>query len=75
VVAALGFFILSFSGWWWSLSFVHSSGPVPVLSEERDAFLAARLPSYPAYRLLNDRQGSSYRLYALFDENVAYFED
>jgi hypothetical protein len=75
VVAALGFFILSFSGWWWSLSFVHASGPVPVLSEERDDFLAARLPSYPAYRLLNDRYESSYRLYALFDENMAYFAD
>jgi hypothetical protein len=75
VVAALGFFILSFSGWWWSLSFIRDRGPVPVLSEERDAFLAARLPSYPAYRLLNDRHGSSYRLYALFDENMAYFAD
>ena len=52
-----------------------SLGPPPATAANRDAFLTARLPSYPAYQLLNAKNGENYRVYALFDENMAYFAD
>ncbi len=50
-------------------------GPPPASAADRHAYLARRLPSYPAFRLLNERHGTRYRVYALHRENMAYFAD
>lgn len=52
---------------------VPRQGPVPTNVQQRDDYLAAQLPSYPAYKLLNDSKGDNYTVYALFDEDMAYF--
>jgi 4-amino-4-deoxy-L-arabinose transferase-like glycosyltransferase len=49
--------------------------PLPLTPRERDGFLAQHLPTYPAYRLLNQRHGRDYVLYAYRDERMAYFAD
>jgi len=46
---------------------------VPVTAEQREQFLLRALPSYASYKLLNERKGRQYSVYALFDENMAYF--
>jgi hypothetical protein len=43
--------------------------------EEQEAYLMERFPSFPAYQYLNQTKGRDYSLYALFDENMAYFAD
>jgi 4-amino-4-deoxy-L-arabinose transferase-like glycosyltransferase len=48
-------------------------GRIPTTPEQRDAYLMASLPSYPAYKFLNRRSGSDYAVYALLDENMTYF--
>jgi 4-amino-4-deoxy-L-arabinose transferase-like glycosyltransferase len=48
-------------------------GALPVRSWERAEFLQLYLPSYPAYRALNAKFGDNYSIYALQDENMAYF--
>jgi len=50
-------------------------GPLPVTTEQRVAYLTARLPSYPAYKLLNSLKGRNYALYAFHDASMAYFAD
>jgi predicted secreted protein len=50
-------------------------GLPPATQQARDAFLAARLPSYPAYLLLNRSKNTDYVLYALYDENMRYFAE
>jgi len=50
-------------------------GLPPATAANRDAFLTARLPSYPVYQYLNAKYDKNYRIYALFDENMAYFAD
>lgn len=52
---------------------LRAGGPVPLTSAARETYLAARLFPYPAYRLLNEREGDSYRLYALYGEQMVYF--
>jgi 4-amino-4-deoxy-L-arabinose transferase-like glycosyltransferase len=49
--------------------------PLPVSPAQRDAYLAEKLLSYPAYRYLNAALGTNYCLYALYSENMAYFAD
>ncbi len=48
---------------------------MPTTVAARDVYLARWSPSYPAYRLLNERKGHAYRLYQLYDEGMAYFAD
>ncbi|OGO59760.1 MAG: hypothetical protein A2029_07225 [Chloroflexi bacterium RBG_19FT_COMBO_47_9] len=48
-------------------------GKIPVSSSERAAFLQRFLPSFSAYRTLNGKLGDHYSIYALKDENMAYF--
>ena len=62
-------------GWTYSAYKVNKEGPIPVTPSERDTFLARRLPSYPAYKLLNELRGREYTLYALYDTSMAYFAD
>ena len=38
-------------------------------------YLGQLLPSYPAHQLLNHHKGPGYTLYAMQDENLAYFVD
>jgi hypothetical protein len=52
---------------------LRAEGLPPTTAEKREAFLAWALPTYPAYKLLNERKGHAYSLYALLDENMAYF--
>lgn len=54
---------------------VSQLGAIPATQDQRDAFLARSLPTYPAYQYLNDVKGSRYSLYALYDENMNYFAD
>ena len=51
------------------------NGQVPVSQIQRDNYLAQRLPTYPAYKLLNDRRGRNYTVYALYNIEVAYYAD
>jgi hypothetical protein len=67
--------VLLFPGWLFAVRRVVPVGPPPGTAEERHAYLARQLPSYPAYRWLNETKGSAYRLYAIYDENMAYFAD
>jgi hypothetical protein len=74
VTAAISVALVS-AGWKFALAFWRMSGPIPVTQQERDNYLALRLPSYPAYKLMNELRGDNYRVYALYDINVAYYAD
>jgi 4-amino-4-deoxy-L-arabinose transferase-like glycosyltransferase len=66
---------LVFPGWSFAVKRMRELGPLPTTRAARHAFLTRLIPSYPAYRLLNERRGSGYRLYQLLDEAMAYFAD
>lgn len=68
--------IIFFSpGWIYAVKKVQNEGYPPFAKEEQEAYLIQRLPSFPAYQYLNRKMGRNYSLYALFDENMAYFAD
>jgi hypothetical protein len=50
-------------------------GAVPTDAQTRDTFLSTWLPDYPAYKLLNEKYGSDYTLYALRGELMTYYAD
>ena len=50
-------------------------GPIPVRPGERDAYLLRAFPPYAAIEYLNRSLGSSYTIYAVGAENLAYFAD
>src|SRR6266850_234842 len=75
IVVVIVFVGLAFGGWRYSGAAWQANGPIPVSQEQRDNYLTERLPSYPAYKLLNSLRGPSYTLYAMHDENMAYFVD
>ncbi len=75
IAAILGALLLFSPGWAWSLLRLRERGSVPISTQQRDAYLIRALPSYPAYKLLNDLKGRDYALYALYDERMAYFAD
>lgn len=75
IVVAIIFVVLAYGGWRYSLGVWQARGPIPVSQEERDNYLSRALPSYPVYKLLNDLRGSNYKLYSVYDENMAYFGD
>jgi 4-amino-4-deoxy-L-arabinose transferase-like glycosyltransferase len=62
-------------GWLYAIYRVGKHGSPPASVVTRDTYLARRLPSYPAYKLLNERHGTRYRVYSLRRENMAYFAD
>jgi 4-amino-4-deoxy-L-arabinose transferase-like glycosyltransferase len=66
---------LVFPGWRYVSARVRAQGPVPVTGAQRDAFLSRALPAYPAYRFLNRLHGREYTVYAVYNENMAYFAD
>ena len=51
------------------------SPPIPVTQQQRDTYLTWILPAYPAYKLMNELRGDNYRVYALYNVNVAYYAD
>lgn len=75
IVVAMIFVVLVYGGWTYSLSVWEANGPIPVSQEQRDRYFTQRLPSYPAYKLMNSIKSGNYTLYALQDENMAYFVD
>jgi hypothetical protein len=75
IVVAVIFGILALGGWRYAMAGWQANGPIPMSQPEREHFLAARLPSFPAHKLLNGIRKSSYTLYAMQDENMAYFVD
>ena len=73
VIILCGF--LAYGGWVYSAALWQANGPVPVTQGQRDTYLTERLPSYPAHKILNRLKGSNYTLYAMQDENMAYYVD
>ncbi|ATB28445.1 glycosyltransferase family 39 protein [Melittangium boletus] len=52
---------------------LRQTGGLPVTTEQREQFLLRSLPTYASYKLLNETRGRDYTVYALLDENMAYF--
>jgi hypothetical protein len=48
-------------------------GPLPLTPSQREAYLARRLPLYPAIAYLNRTAGSGYTAFALNAENLPYY--
>lgn len=67
--------VLVAPGWSYVRDRVGASGPIPVTSAERDAFLTAVLPSYEAYATLRTMGRQNYTAYAIDDENLKYYAD
>ena len=74
-LTALGIALVAYPGWEYSEQTKLERGQIPVNREQRDAYLSRQLISYPAHKMLNDLRGGDYTLYAVFDENLAYFTD
>lgn len=62
-------------GWLYATHKVQNEDLPPSTKYEQNLYLTQRLPSFPAYQYLNQTRGRNYSLYALFDENMAYFAD
>lgn len=52
---------------------VLTRGPIPVTQEQRSLYLERHLITYQAYEYLNGLRDADYRLYALYDESMAFF--
>jgi hypothetical protein len=62
-------------GWLYPVYRIARQGPLPLTPETREAYLARRLPVYPAVAWLNRTRGSAYTVWALQAEEMAYFAD
>jgi hypothetical protein len=62
-------------GWLYAFHRLQNEDYPPCTKEEQAYYLTEKLPSFPAYQYLNQTRGRNYSLYALFDENMAYFAD
>jgi hypothetical protein len=71
-IVAIIFFI---PGWLYISCKVKKEGYPPYTNKQQEIYLTKKLPSFPAYQYLNEMRGQNYSLYALFDENMAYFAD
>jgi Dolichyl-phosphate-mannose-protein mannosyltransferase len=60
-------------GWLYAIYRIERQGRPPVTAITREAYLARRLPLYPAIAWLNRTRGSGYCLYGLHAENMTYF--
>lgn len=69
-VLCLGAFL---PGWLYAGFRIVRQGPPPVTADGREAYLARKLPAYPAIAWLNRARGPSYTLWALHAENMTYF--
>ncbi len=59
-------------GWLYGLYSVERNGALPVTAAQRDAFLARKVPLYPAVAWLNRTRGA-YTVWGLYAEQVTYF--
>jgi Dolichyl-phosphate-mannose-protein mannosyltransferase len=66
---------LAFPGWRYAVKEVRANGPLPSSQRARDDYLTKTHVSYPAYQMLNGLRGRHYTLYALADNDMAYFAD
>ena len=66
--------LLLLPGWKYSVA-VRREASLPISSEQRNSYLARKFPQYPAYRLLNEKYGANYVLYAPGDEEMTYFAE
>jgi hypothetical protein len=73
VVTAVIGLAFTYGGWRFVSRYFRS--PIPITQQQRDAYLTRVLPSYPAYKRLNDLRGRNYRVYAAYDPNLAYYAD
>ncbi len=74
-VTVLVLVLLAYPGWRYGVLRKNERGPLPATPEQRDTYLGQLLPSYSAHKLLNNLKGHGYTLYAMQDENLAYFVD
>lgn len=74
-ITALVLVLLISPGWYYAVDKVRHQGLVPVTQEQRDVYLAMYLPAYSTYKFLNKLKGHDYKVYALYNENMAYFAD
>jgi hypothetical protein len=61
------------SGWLYAYDAVRQRGALPITAEQRDEYLSRRLTSYPLLALLRHEGAVDARIYAILDENMAYF--
>jgi len=69
------FVMLIRPGWLYAVDKIWKEGYPPHNKKERGVYLSQRLPSFPAYQYMNQTKGYHYTVYALIDENMAYFAD
>lgn len=60
-------------GWLYGFYRVHRQGPVPLTPAQREAYLARRVPLYPAVAYLNRTKGSGYTAWGLHAEHMVYY--
>lgn len=72
LAGAVSLLLLS-PGWLYAARHTRHLGVLPVTAEQRNEFLARRLPVYPAIQHLNRTRGRDYALYAFYAENMPYF--
>ena len=60
-------------GWLYGLYRVHRQGPIPLTPAQREAYLARRVPLYPAVAYLNRTEGSGYTAWGLHAEHMVYY--
>ncbi len=66
--------LLSISlGLFYATKEVFKRGSVPVTQEQSSLYLKHHMITYQAYEYLNELRGANYKLYALYDENMALF--
>lgn len=65
--------LLAAPGWLYVGYRLLRQGPLPLTPAERSAYLARKLPLFPAIEALNARLGDDYALFALNAENLRYF--
>jgi hypothetical protein len=62
-------------GWLYGFSWLARNGPLPLTPAGREAFLARKIPCYPAVAWLNRTRGRAYTVWAFRAEQAAYFAD
>ena len=74
-IAAVLLAILFAPGPAYGLYRIVTQGPLPVTGEERRDYLSSQIGVYPAIDTLNQRCGERYGVYALHQENAAYYAE
>jgi hypothetical protein len=72
-LAASSFVLLITPGWIYAYHSV--PGPFPVTGKQRNTVVTANMPSYPAYKLLNELRGKDYTVFTLMESNMTYYAD